>query len=107
MMRRLLNVDYIMSSKILVAEDRDLETIVSGIESVLRQRHALAESEPNDFAMITPVQVEEMVDSANRVFTLFLPLVAAVSILVGGIVVANLMLMSVNERRSEIGLRKS
>jgi putative ABC transport system permease protein len=57
--------------------------------------------------MITPVQVEEMVDSANRGFTVFLRLVALISILVGGIVVANLMLMSVNERRSEIGLRKA
>ena len=57
--------------------------------------------------MITPVQVEEVVQSSNRVFTLFLPLIAAISILVGGIVVANLMLMSVNERRAEIGLRKA
>jgi putative ABC transport system permease protein len=43
----------------------------------------------------------------NRIFTLFLPLLAAVSLLIGGIVVANLMLMGVNERRSEIGLRKA
>jgi putative ABC transport system permease protein len=107
MMRRLLNVDYIMSSKIIVAEGVDLEPMVGEIENTLRERHALADAEPNDFAMITPVQVEEMVDSANRVFTVFLPLVALVSILVGGIVVANLMLMSVNERRSEIGLRKA
>ena len=43
----------------------------------------------------------------NRIFTLFLPLLAGVSLLIGGIVVANLMLMGVNERRSEIGLRKA
>jgi putative ABC transport system permease protein len=43
----------------------------------------------------------------NRIFTLFLPIVAGVSLLIGGIVVANLMIMGVNERRSEIGLRKA
>jgi putative ABC transport system permease protein len=67
----------------------------------------LAEDEPNDFSMITPVQVREMVGSMNRIFTLFLPIVAGVSLLIGAIVVANLMLMGVNERRSEIGLRKA
>jgi putative ABC transport system permease protein len=81
--------------------------VVAGIESLLQERHALADDEPNDFSMITPTQVQEMVGSMNRVFTLFLPLLAGVSLLIGGIVVANLMLMGVNERRSEIGLRKA
>jgi putative ABC transport system permease protein len=81
--------------------------VVLAIEGLLRERHALAEGVPNDFSMITPVQVQEMVGSMNRIFTLFLPLLAGVSLLIGGIVVANLMLMGVNERRSEIGLRKA
>ena len=106
-MRRLANVDYIGTAKLAVDESADLDEIVLRIADVLRPRHALAPQEPNDFHMITPVQVEEVVKSGNRTFTLFLPLVAAISILVGGIVVANLMLMSVNERRAEIGLRKA
>ncbi|MGW8267224.1 MAG: ABC transporter permease, partial [Longimicrobiales bacterium] len=107
MMRRVLNVDYIGTAKILVEGTADLDATVASIEALLRERHALAEGEPNDFSMITPVQVEEMVASMNRIFTLFLPLLAAVSLFIGGIVVANLMLMGVNERRSEIGLRKA
>ena len=107
MMRRVLNVDYIGTAKILVEGTVDLDVTVAAIEASLRERHALAEGVPNDFSMITPVQVEEMVASMNRIFTLFLPLLAAVSLLIGGIVVANLMLMGVNERRSEIGLRKA
>ncbi len=106
-MRRLMNVDYIGTAKILAGSDEDLEAAVLTIEGLLRERHALAEDEPNDFHMITPVQVREMVGSMNRVFTLFLPLVAGISLLIGGFVVANLMLMGVNERRSEIGLRKA
>ena len=107
MMRRVLNVDYIGTAKILVEGTVDLGVTVAAIETSLRERHALAEGVPNDFSMITPVQVEAMVASMNRIFTLFLPLLAAVSLFIGGIVVANLMLMGVNERRSEIGLRKA
>ena len=107
MMRRVMNVDYVQSAKILVAQGDDLEGAVRAIEGLLRERHALATDEPNDFSMITPVQVREMVGSMNRIFTLFLPLLAGVSLFIGGIVVANLMLMGVNERRSEIGLRKA
>jgi putative ABC transport system permease protein len=104
-MRRVLNVDYITNAKLLVAPDADLDNAVLEVGDVLRQRHAIGPADYDDFAMFTPVQVTEMVKSTNRVFTLFLPLVAAVSILVGGLVVANLMLMNVNERRTEIGLR--
>jgi len=107
MMRRVMNIDYVQSAKILMAQGSDLEGAVRAIEGLLRERHALATDEPNDFSMITPVQVREMVGSMNRIFTLFLPLLAGVSLLIGGIVVANLMLMGVNERRSEIGLRKA
>jgi len=106
-MRRVMNIDYMQSAKFLTADEVDLDETVVAIEALLRDRHALAEGELNDFSMITPTQVREMISSMNRIFTLFLPLLAAVSLLIGGIVVANLMLMGVNERRSEIGLRKA
>ncbi len=107
MMRRVMNVDYVQSAKFLAENAETLDDAVLAIEGLLRERHALADEVPNDFSMITPVQVREMVGSMNRIFTLFLPLLAGVSLLIGGIVVANLMLMGVNERRSEIGLRKA
>jgi putative ABC transport system permease protein len=106
-MRRIMNVDYIGTAKLLAVSDGEIDASVSAIESLLRERHALAEDEPNDFSMFTPVQVTQMVGSMNRIFTLFLPIVAGVSLLIGGIVVANLMIMGVNERRGEIGLRKA
>ena len=106
-MRRLANIDYIPSAKLSVATTADLDETVLAIADVLRPRHALGPREANDFQMITPVQVAAVIDSGNGVFTVFLPLIAGISILVGGIVVANLMLMSVNERSAEIGLRKA
>ncbi len=106
-LRRLRNLDYISSAKLLVDAEADLDITVLAIQAVLRDRHGLAPGEPNDFSMITPKQVTAMVESTNQVFTVLLPIVAVVSIIVGGVVVANLMLLSVNERRQEIGLRKA
>jgi len=106
-MRRLTNVDYIAASKIMVDPEADLDGTVEAVAALLRSRHGLAASEPDDFRMFTPMQVRRMVASANSTFGVFLPIVALVAIVAGGVVVANLMLLSVNERRNEIGLRKA
>jgi len=107
MMKRLMNVNFIMFAKIQVKNLDQMAETVAQIRSILRERHHLNENEPDDFSMITPIQVQEMIATANRVFNLFLPLIAGVALLVGGVVISNLMLISVNERRSEIGLRKA
>lgn len=106
-MRRLMNVDYIMSAKLHLRDPEQMDENVDDITRILRKRHSLAEREPNDFSIMTPVEVQEMVSAANRIFNLFLPLVAGISLVVGGVIVATLMLISVNERTSEIGLRKA
>jgi len=106
-MRRLMNVDTIMAAKLLVQDPERMTATVGEIRDLLRQRHALSEGEPDDFRIITPVAVRQMVSQANRVFSVFLPLIAAVSPLVGGVVAATLMLLSVSQRVSEIGLRRA
>ena len=107
MLRRVMNVDFLNFGTIIVDESVDLDATVAAVETLLRQRHSLAESEPNDFRMYTPDQVQQMIKASNRVFTVLLPLIALISIVVGAGVVANVMLMSVGERKSEIGLRKA
>lgn len=107
MMRRVLNIDYVGGAKIGFLPGTDLDEAVLQIQDVLRPRHGLGPGQADDFQMFTPLQVEESVEASSRVFTLFLPLVAAVAILVGGLVVANLMLVAVSERRGEIGLRRA
>ena len=107
LMRRLLNVDYIIAAKLIVRDNRQMTGTVEKIRGILRERHHLAPAESDDFSVLTPVQVQQMVAQAGRVFTLFLPLIAAISMLIGGVIVANLMFISVNERTAEIGLRKA
>lgn len=105
--RRLLNVDTIQSAKYLVADPGAVETTAREVRNVLRERHALTAGQPDDFTIITALQVQKMVAKTQRVLFLFLPLVAGVSLLACCVVAATLMLASVNERVGEIGLRRA
>jgi putative ABC transport system permease protein len=107
LMRRVRNVEYIAGAKLLLTAGTDLDAAAVTARDILRRRHGIGPGQEDDFSLHTPVQVQQMVRSSNRVFTLFLPLIAGLAILVGGIVVANLMFMTVHDRRAEIGLRKA
>jgi putative ABC transport system permease protein len=105
--RRVLNADNIAFAQIIAQDSELIPTTVEEITEIMRERHALTAEEENDFSIITSVQVEQMVASMNKTFSVFLPLVALIAIVVGGIVIAVLMLTSIKERRHEIGLRKA
>jgi putative ABC transport system permease protein len=107
MMRRIANVDYVSAVKILLTTAKDMDKTVAGIQSLLRERHQLAPGIPDDFTITTPTEVTKMAEKVSGTFNIFLVLVAGISLLAGGVVVANIMFISVNERRKEIGLRKA
>lgn len=107
LMNRLMNVNYIVGAKLEVEDASKTEDIAVKITSVLRERHSLNSNETNDFSIVTPVVVKEIIGKMNRVFTLFLPLISGIALLVGGVVIVVIMLMSVSRRVSEIGLRKA
>ena len=104
-LRRIVNLDYVTMGKLLVANEKLIPQTADEVSRLLRQRHGGGTSD--DFMIVTPTMANEMVKQAARIFTVYLPLVAGVSLLVGCLVIANLMLISVNERRREIGLRKA
>lgn len=107
MMRRIMNVDYIVAARVTMATGADFDRGVSAIGSLLRQRHSLNADEPDDFAIFTPLQIQQVAASTNRIFGVFLPLAASVSLVIAALIVATLMIITVNERRTEIGLRKA
>jgi putative ABC transport system permease protein len=106
-MRRVMNVDTIWGARLLVKDPALVEETARQVRQILRERHTLASSQPDDFTVITPIQVQKMVSRVQKVLFLFLPLVAGISLLAGGVVTASLMLASVNERVGEIGLRRA
>jgi putative ABC transport system permease protein len=107
LMRRLTNVDTISAAKLVLSDPARSEETKTEIKRILRERHGLAAGQPNDFSIITATEVQRMVGEVQRVLFFYLPLVAAIALVVGGIVSATLMLASVNERVAEIGLRRA
>jgi putative ABC transport system permease protein len=107
LMRRVTNVDYISAIKIRLIAAKDMDKTAADIKALLRERHTLAAGTPDDFTITTPTEVRKTAEKVAGTFNIFLALVAAISLISGGVVVANIMLISVNERRKEIGLRKA
>jgi putative ABC transport system permease protein len=107
LMRRLTNVDTITGAKLLIAPSAQEDQVVKAIDTILRERHGLAADQPDDFSILTASEVRKVMASIERILSLYLPMVAAISLLAGGIVSAALMVASVNERAAEIGLRRA
>ncbi len=103
--RRVANVDYLSGIRAQVRDLRKMEATVADVAALLRERHGIASGEVDDFRITTPTEVTAMVEEMQGTFNLFLIVVAAIALVVGGVVVANIMLLSVGERRKEIGLR--
>jgi putative ABC transport system permease protein len=107
LMRRVANIDYLNGIKLRLRSAEEVDRTVSAVRTLLREQHRLAAGVPDDFSMTTPTEVTEMAGKVAGTFNIFLVLVAAISLISGGVVVANIMLISVNDRRREIGLRKA
>lgn len=85
----------------------DLEEAKREIAQLLRQRHHLADYQDNDFETRDTTEIMNTIGSVTGLMTVLLTAVAAISLLVGGIGIMNIMLVSVTERIKEIGLRMS
>ncbi|MCB4821837.1 ABC transporter permease [Roseicella aerolata] len=88
-----------------VEEGEEMAAAEEEVRQLLRQRHRLAPNEPDDFILRNMAEVAATRDASARTLSILLASVAAVSLLVGGIGVMNIMLVSVTERTREIGLR--
>ncbi len=77
------------------------------VRMVLRARRHVPYDKPDDFAILTADMILEFVNNITRVFRLALVGISSISLVVGGIVVMNIMMVSVTERTREIGIRKS
>lgn len=83
----------------------DVEEAKREIGQLLRQRHKLADYQDNDFETRDTTEIMNTIGSVSQLMTVLLTAVAAISLLVGGIGIMNIMLVSVTERIKEIGLR--
>ena len=77
------------------------------ITDLMRQRHRIRPGGDDDFFIYTQLDIASTAESASKVMTTLLASIAAVSLLVGGIGIMNIMLVSVTERTREIGIRRA
>ena len=106
-MKQLFGVDYLREINVQVEEGGDMTATQNAISAVLRKRHRLQDSAPDDFSVRNQADMIEALTENNKTFTMLLTSIAVISLLVGGIGIMNIMLVSVTERTREIGIRKA
>ncbi len=103
--RRLAGNQDISGMMIALQNGADTPTVMAQIRALLRERRKLAENEADNFNVMDTRQIAETLSGTIRTMTGLLGAVAAVSLMVGGIGIMNIMLVSVTERTREIGIR--
>jgi len=99
--------DYVQTVIVEAFRRGDLDRISADIGRLLRQRHRLQAGEQDDFEVQNMTEILETAQAVSLGMTLFLGTVAAISLIVGGIGIMNIMLATVAERTREIGIRKA
>ena len=106
-MQRLMGITYIRNITIQCENENTIEQVQSDVVTLLRQRHKIRTGEDEDFSVRNLAEIIKTAQETTGSITLLLAIIAAISLLVGGIGIMNIMLVSVTERTREIGIRKA
>ena len=105
--KKLLGITHLQNITMSTANGVPFQAVSDQVTALLRARHQLAPEEPDDFSVRSLEEMATVLTSTTTTMTWLLASIAAVSLLVGGIGIMNIMLVSVTERTREIGLRLS
>lgn len=105
--KQLLGIDYYQEIHAEIDPVYDVGFIKSRITSILRQNHRITDPSKDDFMVASMEEALSIIQNVTSALTIFLAAIAAISLVVGGIGIMNIMLVSVVERTREIGLRKA
>jgi putative ABC transport system permease protein len=105
--KKMLGITHVQNITISTADGVAFSVVAEEITALLRDRHDLMPGEPDDFSVRSLDEIASVLTATTTTMTWLLASIAAVSLLVGGIGIMNIMLVSVTERTREIGLRLS
>ncbi len=106
-MRRVLNVDHLGAIRLLSRDPARMARQAEEVRALMRRRHRITPPQEDDFRIITPDVIAEVARGIARTLSVLLLTLAGVSLLVGGVVMMNILLMSVRQRVREIALRRA
>ncbi len=104
---RMMGINYLNSISITTTSADVMGQVETDVTNLLRTRHRLSANAENDFSISNSQDILETMEETTQSLTIFLGSIAAISLIVGGIGIMNIMLVSVTERTKEIGIRKA
>ena len=104
---RVMGSNRLRSISVLAPSEGEIPDAMADIQKILRREHKLRPERPDDFQIRNQADFLNTLGETTQVFSMLLAGIAAVSLLVGGIGIMNIMLVSVTERTREIGIRKA
>lgn len=105
--KKLLGTDYVLGVSVKVKDVNKIDNTKEDIVDLLRERHNIDDPKRDDFEVMTMIEAKEMTETVTDGITILLVALAAISLIVGGVGITNIMYVSVVERTFEIGLRRS
>ncbi|MEY4745261.1 MAG: hypothetical protein RL272_1206 [Candidatus Parcubacteria bacterium] len=103
----LVGINYVNFARLKVDASADVDGVVREVATVLRHRHRVKDPSKDDFSIRSSNQAVALLGNVTGAINAFLVIVTAVSLLVGGVNIMNIMYVAVRERTREIGLRKA
>jgi len=106
-MNKLYGQDYLSMIIAKTESEKDIDLASEEIKRILRKQHGIKSGEKDDFNIQSQTEILDTLSTVTNIFTITISSIAAISLLVGGIGIMNIMLVSVTERTREIGIRKA